>query len=239
MKAQIKLPSEIENICKKLASAGFEVAVVGGSVRDLLSGKETHDFDLTTSARPEQILKIFTGAFYNNQFGTVGVPSGDIIAEVTTYTSEEGYSDRRHPDKVVWGKTLEDDLKRRDFTINAMALRYAPFGPSTSLGTQGKQGKLDLVDPYDGQADLKAKVIRAVGDANERFGEDALRILRAIRFATTLGFEIEKKTLESIKKNAKLIDKISGERVRDELFKMVDDNKSDEGFFLAYETGIL
>lgn len=244
MKAQIQLPGDIEKICKMLADKRFEIAIVGGSVRDLLSGVLVHDWDLTTSATPEQILKIFKGAFYNNQFGTVGIPlesreslrqgsvqarvesqSKDIV-EITTYRTEESYSDSRHPDKVKWGESLDEDLSRRDFTINAIALRY-------------NQGKLDLVDPYKGQTDLKAKVIRTVRDPDERFKEDALRILRAIRFATTLGFEIEPMTLSSIKKNAGLIAKISGERVRDELFKMVDAHEPDKGFFLAREIGVL
>lgn len=223
------MPAEIEKICKKLTDAGYEAAVVGGCVRDLFSGKEVSDWDLTTLAKPEEILKLFGGSFYNNQFGTVGVPlesQSKRIVEITTYRTEGSYSDSRHPDKVVWGTSLEEDLARRDFTINAMALRCA-------------QGKLELVDPYDGQADLKAKVIRAVGDADERFGEDALRILRAIRFATTLGFEIEPKTLASVAKNAGNIARISGERIREEIFKMVEPQGPDKGFFLAHESGVL
>ena len=194
------------------------------------------DWDLATNARPEEILKLFKNAFYNNRFGTVGVPlrvkgqgsrvRGQIV-QITTYRKEEKYTDKRHPDVIVWGKTLDEDLARRDFTINAMALRYA----------QGKP--LQLVDPYDGQKDLKNKIIKTVGDPNKRFGEDALRLLRAVRFATTLGFKIEEKTLSAIKKNAELLLAISGERIRDELFKILEKNMAAEGILLARESGLL
>lgn len=228
---------EIQEILKKLEGAGFEVAVVGGGVRDFLAGREVGDWDLATNAKPEEILKIFPNGFYNNRFGTVGIPikkseskdtdNADIV-EVTTYRTEESYSDTRHPDKVAWGNSLEEDLARRDFTINAMALRFL-------------KGRLDLtpVDPYGGQNDLKSKVIRTVGSADERFKEDALRMLRAIRFATTLGFDIEQKTANAIEENANLISKISGERIRDEVFKIVDSRDSSSGFFLAKKLGVL
>lgn len=226
MKADIKLPSYVEKICKNLTAAGFEVAVVGGAVRDLLREQEVEDWDLATSAKPEEIQNVFKNSFYNNTFGTVGIKTEENIVEVTTYRTDENYTDNRHPDKVVWGKSLEEDLERRDFTVNAMALRFAG-------------GKLELVDLFDGQSDLQKKLMRTVGDPNVRFKEDALRLLRAIRFATILGFEIEKKTKDSISKNAKLISKISGERIREELFKIVDSSEPDRGFLLARETGIL
>lgn len=219
----------VKKVLQTLIKEGFEVAVVGGAVRDILSGKTVFDWDLTTNAEPEQILKLFGDAFYNNKFGTVGIPFDGGTVEVTTYRSEEGYSDKRHPDRVIWGKTLEEDLKRRDFTINAMALRFA----------QGKLFSKDVVDPYGGQQDLKKKLIRTVGDPDERFSEDALRLLRAVRFATTLGFEIEKDTLLSIKKNAQLIESVSGERIRDELFKIIDSENAYEGIMLLVETGLL
>ena len=218
----------IELILVKITKAGFEVAIVGGAVRDLLRKEKVTGWDLTTNATPEELLKIFKEAHYTNRFGTVLVPaSGGEIIEVTTYRSEEGYSDARHPDKVVWGKTLEEDLKRRDFTINAIALRF----------TGGKLG--EIVDLFGGQSDLKSKVIRAVGDANARFSEDALRMARAIRLATTLGFSIEEKTIGAIKKKAGLITKISGERIRDELFKIIASSNGDTGIMLMHKTGLL
>ena len=217
----------IKAILARLDGKGFEVAVVGGAVRDLLASKKVEGWDLTTNAEPEAILKIFPKAHYTNRFGTVMVPSGDQIVEVTTYRKEGTYSDKRHPDTVSWGKTLDSDLARRDFTINAIALRYA-------------SGKLsDPLDPFHGQVDLKNKVIRAVGDPNERFSEDALRMMRAIRFATILDFKIEAKTKAAIKKNASLLAKISGERIRDELFKIVDSENAATGIMLARETGLL
>ncbi|MBI3282600.1 CCA tRNA nucleotidyltransferase [Candidatus Curtissbacteria bacterium] len=224
----MKLDSRIETILAKLSARGFEVAIVGGAVRDILEDKSPSDWDLATNATPAEILKLFKGAFYNNKFGTVGVPTRGENIEITTYRSETGYSDRRHPDRVVWGKTLEEDLLRRDFTINAMALRYA-------------QGKLVTtpVDPFGGQEDFKNKIIRAVGDADRRFDEDALRLLRAVRFATTLNFTIDKKTKKAISKNADLLSEISGERVRDELLKILESDNAFNGILLLKETGIL
>ncbi|HSX19045.1 MAG TPA: CCA tRNA nucleotidyltransferase, partial [Candidatus Saccharimonadales bacterium] len=223
----MKLDSDIKLTLDKISKAGFEVAIVGGAVRDLLSGGKPTDWDLTTNANPEEIQKLFKKSFYNNNFGTVGITLNKNKVEVTTYRTEAGYTDSRHPDEVKWGKSLEEDLSRRDFTINAIALRYA-------------EGELsETVDPYSGQKDFDKKTVRTVGDANERFGEDALRMLRAIRFATTLGFSVEEKTLEAIKKNAKLISKISGERIREELFKIIMSENADAGIFLAKDSGIL
>ncbi|MBI3341499.1 CCA tRNA nucleotidyltransferase [Candidatus Curtissbacteria bacterium] len=230
MKADIKLPSHVEAICKNLTTAGFEVAVVGGAVRDLLRGETVTDWDLTTSATPAEIQKVFKNSFYNNSFGTVGIKTGENIVEVTTYRTDKSYSDNRHPDEVVWGKSLEEDLKRRDFTVNAMALAYQ---------VSGTRYQVELVDPLGGQEDLKNKQIRTVGNPDQRFGEDALRLIRAIRFATTLSFDLEDETKKSLAKNCKLIRKISGERVREELFKIVNSKEPDRGFLIAHETGIL
>ena len=233
-------------ILKSLIDAGFEVAIVGGAVRDILSKNEVSDWDLTTNARPDEILKLFRNSFYNNRFGTVGIKTDDKIVEVTTYRKEFKYSDSRHPDTVVWGKTLEEDLARRDFTINAIALKVGSRVKGLGSSQNKKNYALDaipytlsLIDPYSGQADLKAKIIRTVGDSNARFSEDALRLLRAVRFAATLGFEIEKETCAAIIKNAKLIGKISGERVRDELFKIIDSDRSADGILLLKEVGLL
>lgn len=225
----MNIDKEIKVILEKIDKAGFEVAAVGGAVRNILSDKPIDGWDLTTNATPEELLKIFPEAHYTNRFGTVLVPlDKKEIVEVTTYRTEVGYSDNRHPDKVSWGKTLDEDLARRDFTVNTIALRF----------TQGKLSD-DYVDPYGGQNDLKNKIIRAVGDPNERFSEDALRMMRAIRFAATLGFEIETKTLEAIKKNAEKLSNISGERIRDELFKVVASENVDLGIKLFRETGLL
>ena len=222
------MDKDVLEILKKFEKGGYAIAIVGGAVRDILTGKEAVDWDLTTSAKPEEILRLFPGAFYNNRFGTVGIKIGNKIVEVTTYRKEQGYSDRRHPDKVVWGKSLEEDLARRDFTINAIALRF----------TQGKLSQTP-VDPYGGQKDLKAKLIRTVGKADARFSEDALRLIRAVRFAATLNFKIEGETETSIKKNSKIISEISGERIRDEIFKIVVSEFSAEGILLMRETGLL
>ncbi len=222
---------QVKKIIEKIDKAGFEVAVVGGAVRDILAGNKPTDWDLTTNAKPEEILKLFDRAFYNNQFGTVGIPNDGLEIQITTYRSEKGYSDARHPDEVVWGKSLEDDLSRRDFTINAIALKISNFKFQIS--------NLQLVDPFDGQEDLKAKIIRTVGDPNERFGEDALRMLRAVRFATTLDFKVDDKTLAAIRKNAALLSKISGERVRDEFFKILASNRAADGIYLCRDTGLL
>ena len=217
------IPADIEKIVKTLTSSGFEVAIVGGAVRQMLKGEKITDWDLTTNAKPEQIQKLFAKSFYNNRFGTVGIPLSDgQVVQITTYRTEEKYTDKRHPDVIVWGKSLEEDLKRRDFTINAMALKKVESGKL-------KVESFVLVDPFDGQKDLKDKVVRAVGEPDKRFAEDALRLLRAVRFATVLNFSIEKKTQTAIKKNAGLLSKISGERIRDELFKIVERENGADG----------
>ena len=190
----IKLPKEAQDVIDTFHTHDYEAYAVGGSVRDLLIGRQTHGWDFTTNATPEEILKLFPDSFYDNQFGTVGLKlrgqDGETVTdifEVTTYRSEQGYEDHRHPDNITWGKTLQEDLARRDFTINSIACD----------GTT-------IIDPYEGQKDLQAKLIQTVGDPNERFAEDALRMMRAVRQATELGFMIEPKTLEAIKNNVKL-----------------------------------
>lgn len=252
MEIRFKLPGKIPETIKKIQSANHEIYIVGGAVRDILMGKEPTDWDFATSARPEEIQKIFPKAFYNNQFGTVGVPDGDNVYEITTFRSEGQYLDLRHPTKVTWGKTIEEDLKRRDFTINAMALKtfhgswFTAFGslgtePSgrTSESSQARRvHSLVLIDPFGGQNDLDKKIVRAVGKVEERFKEDALRMMRAVRIATELGFTIEEKTLSAISANANLITKISNERVRDEIFKILSTNFPADGFLLLKNTGV-
>lgn len=227
-----KIPKEAQEIFKKFKDNGYEIYLVGGTVRDLLLGNPVSDWDFTTNARPEEILRLFPSGFYNNIFGTVGIPviePGGLkeLYEITTYRSEWGYSDRRHPDKVAWGSSLEEDLKRRDFTINAIAL-----GPDET-------GKLKLVDLFGGQNDLKAGIVKSVGDPNDRFNEDALRLLRAVRIATQLGFTIEPRTFEAIRKNAPLIKEVSGERVRDELLKILASKYPADGFMFLFNSGLL
>ncbi|MDX1535981.1 MAG: HD domain-containing protein, partial [Candidatus Spechtbacterales bacterium] len=207
--------------------------VVGGCVRDIMLKKEPNDWDITTDAKPEEIQKIFSDSFYENKFGTVGVKTGSSktgssktgleIVEVTTFRSEAKYSDKRHPDKVEFSSSVEEDLKRRDFTINAMA-----------MDLNG-----NIVDIFNGQKDLEKRIIRAVGDPGDRFDEDALRMLRAIRFATQLDFNIENKTLKALKSNAESIKAIANERVRDELSKMIDTPNAHQGVLLLKETGLL
>ncbi len=222
--------ADILAILEKVTDAGFEVALVGGVVREILAKTDVEpgDWDLATNAKPEEILKLFPNAFLNNRFGTVGIKFKDDIVEITTFRRETGYSDRRHPDKVEWGETLEEDLARRDFTINAMALRFL-------------DGKLVTtpVDPFGGQKDLEAKLIRAVGNADERFKEDSLRLLRAVRFAATINFEIEEETAKAISDNAQLLADISSERIREEILKIVVSGGAANGFFMAKKLGLL
>jgi len=220
----------VKNIVQNLEKAGFEAYIAGGCVRDLLMALTPKDWDVTTNARPEQILKIFPDGKYENVFGTVLVPiklaNGETeeVVEVTTYRSEQGYSDRRHPDKVMFEDSLEKDLSRRDFTINAMAL---------------KADGATLVDLFGGEKDLKKKVIRAVGEPEDRFKEDALRLMRAVRLACQLGFEIEPKTERAIMKMAGGIKFISAERIRDELVKILESDRAYEGMMMLHDYKLL
>src|SRR3989344_4225411 len=228
---QIALPKFVQHILNKFVSAGYEIYVVGGAVRDVLTGKEVYDWDFTTNATPEQILKVFPQGFYDNQFGTVGLAheSSPVPYEITTYRTESAYTDRRRPDKVEWGKSLEEDLARRDFTMNAMALRQA----------QGKPSGVEVIDPWGGQEDLKKKLVRAVRDPHERFNEDALRMIRGIRLAAQLGFEIEEETFKAVKKHAQLVRHVAFERVRVELFKLLASKHASAGITQLHETGLL
>lgn len=235
---KLNLPSEILKLFELFAKKGFEIYVVGGAVRDLLLGNEVNDWDFTTSATPGEILKILPkDAFYGNDFGTVMLPIVDLPSpvDITTFRTEHGYSDNRRPDKVLWGKTLEEDLVRRDFTINAMAIKKV----SGTKNSKGAPKDFEIIDPHKGQQDLAKKIIRAVGDANERFAEDALRMLRAIRIAGELKFKIEKATLQAIQANVERIHNISKERVKDELFKILSGSRPYEGFLLLKESGLM
>lgn len=250
------IPRYILDVYKKMETAGYEIYFVGGCVRNLLMELPVKDWDLTTSATPEEILKIFPNGFYDNTFGTVGIPievdRERKIVEITTYRTEQGYSDKRRPDKVEWGKTIEEDLERRDFTINAIALK-CHSEPRNAVrdklreeskkidasATPQHDIKYEIVDPYGGQKDIEQKLIRAVGDPALRFKEDALRLMRAVRFASTLSFSIEPKTLEEITKDAKNIVEISGERIRDELLKILASDFPYDGAMLLRNTTLL
>lgn len=230
------IPPLVLEIYKKLEIAGFEVYFVGGCVRNLMLKREVKDWDLTTNATPEQILKVFTDGFYDNKFGTVGVSytEGKIkkVAEITTFRTEQEYKDKRHPEIVNWGKTLEEDLARRDFTINAIALRLVSLA-------QDKPLKFEVIDPFEGEEDLKKKILKAVRDPNLRFKEDALRLLRGVRIATELGFKIEAKTWEKICEDAPLLEHISKERIQAELFRILKSENAYDGVILLYESGLL
>lgn len=220
---QIKLPDQVKNILDKFTKAGYQIFIVGGAVRDLLMGKEVKDWDFTTDASPEEILKILPEGFYDNKFGTVGLAVVDGVFEITTMRKEGVYKDFRHPVKVSWTNKIEEDLARRDFTINAMALDL----------------KGNIIDSYAGQEDLQKKLIKAVGDPDKRFEEDALRLIRAVRLATQLNFEIEKVTKNAIVQNIALIKNIANERIRDELFKILSSPNSYQGIILLREVGLL
>jgi tRNA nucleotidyltransferase (CCA-adding enzyme) len=251
-----KIPDYIIKVLEKIEKTGFEAYIVGGCVRDLLMDKKPNDWDITTSAKPEEILGIFPDGKYENQFGTVIIPekylgqeeSVDNI-EITTYRIESTYSDRRRPDEVKFAKTLGEDLGRRDFTVNAMA-----------LGVKNK-----LIDLFDGEKDLNNRLIRAVGNPEERFNEDALRMMRAVRFAAQLskgddltflkeregeGHQNEKvksnnlwrigdRTFVAIQKHENLLRHISPERIRDELEKIILSNRPAWGVELLVETNLM
>lgn len=204
----IKIPPQVNRAIEILQSNGHSAYVVGGAVRDVLMNKDAHDWDITTSALPEETLKAFsdfrtieTGL----KHGTVTVIVDSMSLEITTFRIETGYSDNRHPDRVDFTDKIEDDLSRRDFTANAIA--YSP--------------KNGFADPFGGQKDIERRIIRCVGDPDKRFGEDALRILRALRFSAVLGFEIDVETAESIRRNYRLLENISVERIFTELSKLL------------------
>ena len=255
-----KIPKEVSHVTDTLEGAGFEAYLVGGCVRDLVMGIKPKDWDITTNAKPEQIVALFEKTVYENTFGTVGVcvpletsvkegvprlsakalasadetvsretntnvsqetPDYEII-EVTPYRTEVKYSDYRHPDEVKWSDKLDDDLKRRDFTVNALAYR-----------------KGQIKDIYGGIKDIEKQVLRTVGDGDDRFGEDALRMLRAVRFAVQLNFSISSETTGSILKNSELLKKISAERIRDEFVKIIMSRNPSAGVVMLQKFNLL
>lgn len=220
-----KIPAEVKETIKKLAEAGAQVYVVGGSIRDLLLRKTVNDFDLAVDLPPEKVLEVFPRAVPTGiKFGTVTVLGAKGKYEITTFRKDGRYVDSRHPEEVKFARKLEDDLARRDFTVNALAYDIE---------------RLELTDLFAGLEDLKGKKIRAVGEPKERFAEDALRTLRAVRFACQLGFEIEPGTLSAIKETAALVKNISVERIRDELDKILASPQPEYGLELLRQAGLL
>lgn len=246
----MEIPREVKNIIEKLKENNYQAYIVGGCVRDLLRKVEPEDWDITTNAKPEEIQKLFPKSFYENKFLTVAVQTKSENPklkeiEVTTYRSEARYTDKRHPDEVKFAKTIEEDLSRRDFTVNAMALEIKSEIRNSELETNSKfqilNSKIRLIDPFGGQKDLKYKIIRAVGEPEERFNEDALRLLRSVRFAITLGqgWKIEDKTAEAVRKNAAWLQAISKERIRDEFLKIIMSERAADGIELLRKLGLL
>ncbi len=224
----MKIPEEVKNILIGLREAGFEAYIVGGCVRDLILDKTPKDWDVTTNATPQQIQQLFPESFYENEFGTVGIKTDSDdprlkVVEVTTYRIESNYTDRRRPGSIEFASSLAEDLKRRDFTINALAM--------------DEQGK--IIDIFEGQQDLKDKLIRAVGEADDRFNEDALRMMRAIRLATEHGFDIEAKTFAALQRNHELLQHISSERIRDELLRIIQSDNAMQGVQLLADSGLM
>lgn len=242
------IPQEVGMTSDTLKNAGFEAFLVGGCVRDMLLGTTPKDWDITTNATPEKIEKLFEHTFYENTFGTVGVVHDETTdptlktIEVTTYRLESGYSDSRHPDEVRFSSNLEDDLERRDFTVNALALSI-PVG-AQNIHTLSPEPTDDsdnghLVDLFGGSKDLATGTIRAVGEPEERFSEDALRILRAVRFAAELGFTIAPETEKAITKLGHTLKNIAQERIRDEFIKILMSPNPQNGLLLSHKMNVL
>ena len=224
-----EIPKEVQYVADTLESRGFEAYLVGGCVRDLILGRTPKDWDLTTDAHPTEIESIFPETFINNDFGTVGVVSETEevtlkVIEVTPYRTESEYSDARRPDSVAFGVSLEEDLKRRDFTVNAIAYR---------LKTE------EIIDIYGGEADMQKKLLRAVGNATERFREDALRMMRAVRLAVELNFIIENDTMSAIAENSDNLSRISKERIRDEFVRILNSKHPMQGIVFLEKLGML
>lgn len=227
--AELAVPHVVREVAHTLKGAGYDAWLVGGCVRDLLIGREPKDWDITTNAKPEEIQKLFPETFYENAYGTVGVVTDATeprlkVIEITPYRIEGKYSNARHPDEVTFSEKLEDDLERRDFTINAIA-----YDPASKV----------LVDLHGGAGDIASKRLVAVGDPHKRFEEDALRMLRAIRIAAELDFVIDASTLAGIAANAPQLAKISRERVRDELVRILQSDAPMQALYMAQKLGLL
>ncbi len=244
---QMNIPGEVGEIAAQLRQAGFEAYLVGGCVRDVLLGREPKDWDVATNALPAQVQELFPDSVYENQFGTVGVKTRSEdprlkIVEVTTFRLEGRYTDKRHPDEVRFAQTIEEDLSRRDFTVNAMALELATHDSQPVTREEGSKLQAPsskLVDPYRGQEDLADRIIRTVGQPEERFGEDALRLMRAVRFAAELDFEIEFNTRRAIEAKSGLLAAIAKERIRDEFVRIIESPRAAQGIILLEELDLL
>lgn len=224
-----EVPEAVRDVATRLRAGGFEAYLVGGCVRDLILGRVPKDWDVTTNAKPEDILRVFPNSYYENDFGTVGVKTDSedprlAIVEVTPYRTETGYSDKRRPDKVEFGDSLEDDLARRDFTINALAY---------------EDSKGQVVDPFKGQKDIELKVLRTVGNPEERFEEDALRLMRAVRLVAELGFALDTDTATAIREKAHNLGHISNERIRDEFVRILNSEQPMMALVLCQQLGLL
>ena len=232
------VPAPVQGLLERLWAAGHAGYVVGGSLRDAFLGREPKDWDLATNARPEQTLEVFPGAVYENKFGTVAVRVAGEVYEITTFRSDHDYADFRRPHHVEFGDSIELDLARRDFTVNAMAWGADVTSPRRA-GDASPAPEARLVDPFGGRPDIAARLLRAVGDPGDRFEEDALRMIRAIRLATTLGFEIEPGTRRAIEAKAGLAALLSGERIAAELERLLAAPKPSGGLDQLARTGLL
>ena len=229
MKLSSSVPTEVASVAGKLRSESYEAYLVGGCVRDLLIGRTPKDWDVTTNAKPEDIQRIFPESFYTNDFGTVGVVQETEdeslrVIEITPYRTESEYSDKRRPDSVAFGDSLEEDLARRDFTINAIAF---------------DESKGQIIDPYKGQEDIGLKVLRTVGVPEDRFEEDSLRLMRAVRLVAELNFALDTDTAAAIQKKASNLKHISRERIRDEFVRIINSDQPMMALVLAQQLGIL
>ncbi|MDQ3239158.1 MAG: CCA tRNA nucleotidyltransferase [bacterium] len=249
MEKSLVVPGYVYETYKTIVKSGFEAFIVGGSVRDVLMGRTAKDWDITTNATPEQVQSLFVETFYENAFGTVGIPceanmpdgeTRNVVVEVTTYRSESEYSDFRRPGKIEWGKTLEEDLERRDFTINAITLKIENLDLEiVDFGVVLESGDYKIIDPYGGLVDLQSRIIKTVGVAEARFHEDALRMMRAIRFFAQLDFAIDETAISAIQEKSNNIIYISGERIRDELWKILSSDRAYEGIIMLDNVGLL
>lgn len=220
----LSLPKNVEYIIAKLNENGYSAYAVGGCIRNSILEKEPNDWDITTSAYPEDVIRLFKNTIITGlKHGTITVSIDNELYEVTTFRIDGTYSDNRHPDEVKFTPSLIEDLKRRDFTMNSLAYNY----------------KDSLIDPFKGKDDIDNKILRCVGDPDKRFNEDALRLIRAVRFSCQHNFKIEDKTLSSIHKNCNLIINVSSERIRDELSKILLSEKPSKGIRLLQTTGLL
>jgi len=220
----VEVPEKVISICRRLSRSGYQGWLVGGAVRDSILGREPHDWDFSTNARPEQVAKIFNSVETGLKHGTLTVLVDGDSYEVTTFRGEGVYSDGRRPDEIQFLDRIDQDLARRDFTMNAIA--YDPIGNT-------------FCDPFNGQSDIRGRTIRAVGNPIERFSEDGLRSLRALRFRVTLGFEVDSETYAAIPRTLDTYSKVSAERVRDEWFKIMTAHLPSDAFRAMAYTGML